>query len=128
MYELPFGQGKRFGSGVGDVMERLVGGWQVSGTCAHPDRPALSISATCAIVGMTEDEARAAFRHAQGVADEIYLWPQDIIDNTIKAYSRDINGFTRGTPTGRYFAPANYDNCIETITAATATAACARSC
>ena len=28
---------------------------------------------------------------------------------------RDLNGFTRGAPTGRYFAPANYDNCIETI-------------
>ena len=40
------------------------------------------------------------------------------MDNTIKAYSRDINGFTRGEPTGRYFAPANYDNCIETINTA----------
>ena len=29
-YELPFGRGKRMASGVGDGMNRLVGGWQVT--------------------------------------------------------------------------------------------------
>ncbi len=31
IYELPFGQGKRFGSGVGGALNQVVGGWQVSG-------------------------------------------------------------------------------------------------
>ena len=43
------------------------------------------------------------------------MWPQDIIDQTIKAYSRDLQGYTQGAPTGRYFSPANGPDCIETI-------------
>jgi hypothetical protein len=50
------------------------------------------------------------------VDDKImYMWPQDIIDNTIKAYSRDLNGYTQGAPTVGTFAPANGPDCIETI-------------
>src|SRR5207244_1461274 len=48
----------------------------------------------------------------------VYSWPQDIIDNTIKAYSvspTTIGGYTLGAPTGRYFAPANGPDCIESI-------------
>src|SRR5690606_31078156 len=30
VYDLPFGQGRRFGSGVGGVLDRIIGGWQVS--------------------------------------------------------------------------------------------------
>jgi hypothetical protein len=46
------------------------------------------------------------------------LWwlPQDIIDNTIKAYSVSATGYTAGTPEGRYFAPANSAGCLETVT------------
>jgi len=32
LYELPFGRGHRFGTNVGPVMDRIIGGWQVSGT------------------------------------------------------------------------------------------------
>ena len=31
VYELPFGPGKRFGSGAGGFMGKLLGGWQISG-------------------------------------------------------------------------------------------------
>jgi hypothetical protein len=31
IWELPFGKGKRFGSGVGRAVDALIGGWQVSG-------------------------------------------------------------------------------------------------
>jgi hypothetical protein len=31
LFELPFGQGRRFGSNVGPVMDRIIGGWQVHG-------------------------------------------------------------------------------------------------
>jgi hypothetical protein len=48
------------------------------------------------------------------------MWPDDIIENTIKAFDLDINGYTQGEPTGRFFAPATYDpatgnSCVETI-------------
>jgi hypothetical protein len=32
VWELPFGRGKRFGSGVGGALDALIGGWQVSPT------------------------------------------------------------------------------------------------
>jgi len=31
LYELPFGKGKKFGSGASGVVDRIIGGWQVSG-------------------------------------------------------------------------------------------------
>jgi hypothetical protein len=30
--DLPFGKGKRFGSGAGPIMDRVIGGWQLAGT------------------------------------------------------------------------------------------------
>ena len=41
--------------------------------------------------------------------------PQDIIDNTVKAYSVSATGYTAGTPEGRYFSPANTASCLETV-------------
>ena len=47
----------------------------------------------------------------------IYMLPQDIIDNTVKAFSVSATSPTgygdQGAPTGRYFAPANGPDCIE---------------
>jgi hypothetical protein len=49
----------------------------------------------------------------------IYAWPQEIIDETIKAYSvsaTTASGYgALGAPSGRYFAPANGPDCIEQI-------------
>ena len=41
----------------------------------------------------------------------------DIIQNTVKAFSVSAtaaNGYSQGAPTGRYLAPANGPDCIET--------------
>jgi hypothetical protein len=67
------------------------------------------------IYGMSDQEVRDAFKRRTISANDMYMWPDDIIDNTIKAYSRDHLGYTRGTPEGRYFAPANGPDCMETI-------------
>ena len=32
VYEIPFGQGRRFGTNMGAWMDRLIGGWQLAGT------------------------------------------------------------------------------------------------
>jgi hypothetical protein len=45
----------------------------------------------------------------------VYWLPQDIIDNTILAYSTTATGYSKGDPTGRYFAPANSPSCLETV-------------
>ncbi len=114
VYELPFGQGRRFASGVGPWMDRLVGGWQMAGT-ARLQTGRLVDLGNIRIVGMSDAEVRKAFRLRRVGPNEIYMWPEDIIDNTIKAYSRDLTGYTLGEPTGRYFAPANGIDCMETI-------------
>ena len=45
------------------------------------------------------------------------MLPQDIIDNTVKAFSvsaTSASGYGKlGAPTGRYLAPANGPDCIE---------------
>jgi hypothetical protein len=118
VYELPFGQGKRFATGAGPLMDRIVGGWQVSGTVRVQTGELIDLG-NINVVGMSLEEVQDLFKTritGPGLAP-IYSWPQDIIDNTIKAFSRDINGFTQGEPTGRYFAPANVDGCIERIAA-----------
>ena len=79
---------------------------------------------------MTADDLRKAFqaRKAQDPANAartlVYMLPQDIIDNTIKAFSVTATGYSNGAPSGRYFAPANGPDCLETaassVTSATA--------
>ena len=114
IYEIPFGQGRRFGTNIGPWMDRLIGGWQIAGT-ARLQTGRLFDLGNIKIVGMTEKEAREAFQFRRISANEMYMWPDDIIENTIKAFELDINGFTQGAPTGRYFAPAQIDGCVETI-------------
>jgi hypothetical protein len=45
------------------------------------------------------------------------MLPQDIIDNTVRAFSTSATSATgysdQGVPTGRYLAPANGPECIE---------------
>ncbi|MGH9767279.1 MAG: hypothetical protein ACREAB_07575, partial [Blastocatellia bacterium] len=49
----------------------------------------------------------------------IYSLPQDIIDNTIKAWSVSATSPTgygdRGAPSGRYIAPANSASCTQVV-------------
>jgi hypothetical protein len=113
-YELPFGQGKRFGGSVGPVVDRIIGGWQVSGALRLQSGQLFDLG-NVRVVGMSLDEARKAFKFRQLAPDVMYMWPDDIIENTRRAYARDINGYTLGAPTGRYFAPASGIDCIETI-------------
>jgi hypothetical protein len=51
--------------------------------------------------------------------NKVWMLPQDIIDNTVKAFSvlaTSTTGYgALGPPTGRYFAPANGPDCIESI-------------
>lgn len=114
LYELPLGEGKRFFTGAGPIMDRVLGGWQVSGTMRVQSGRLVDLG-NVRVIGMTEDEARAAFQLRRVGPNEIYMWPDDIVQNTIRAYSHNVLGYTQGTPTGRYFAPRNSDGCIETI-------------
>ena len=69
---------------------------------------------------MSIDELQKAFKIRIDPATKIvYMLPQDIIDNTIKAFSTSAtspSGYgALGAPTGRYFAPANGPDCIQEV-------------
>jgi len=120
VYELPFGQGKPFGSGVGRNLNRLIGNWTFTGVMRLQSGREFDLG-NVRLIGMTEKDVqkmlnmRIVTDPANAVRKLVYNWPDDVIENTIKAYSYDANGYTQGEPTGRYFAPANSPTCIETV-------------
>jgi hypothetical protein len=68
------------------------------------------------VVGMSLDEVQDNFKLRFGNDGRIYMWPQDIIDQTINAYTTSVTsptGYAGDAPSGRYFAPANGPDCIE---------------
>jgi hypothetical protein len=118
VYELPFGQGKRWGGGVSRNLNRLIGNWSYTGIARFQSGRLIDLG-NIRVNGMTEADVQKLLK-IRMVTDPtnqfrtlVYDWPQDIIDNTIKAYSLTYNGYANGAPTGRYFSPANGPDCIE---------------
>ena len=48
VYELPFGRGKKFGSGVGAVVDGFIGGWEIDGVVPCAERCRSSTTAATA--------------------------------------------------------------------------------
>ena len=118
LYELPFGRGRRFLSGANTLVDRLVGGWNVSTTVRLQSGRLFDLG-NVRVYGMTEDEVRDLFKLRLERPDIAYSWPADIVENTMKAYSISATSPTGygslGAPSGRYFGPANGPDCIERI-------------
>jgi hypothetical protein len=117
-YEIPVGRGKRFGTNINPILNGVIGNWEFSGTGRVQVRDFGVTNAR--VVGMTEEELSDAFeirvvRNAQGTVTVLNL-PDDIIENTRKAYNTDPTsptGYPQGDePTGRYIAPASSPGCI----------------
>ena len=66
---------------------------------------------------MTAEDVQEMFRVRIQPNGRVYMWPQEIMDETIKAFSTSATSATGygslGAPSGRYFAPANGPDCIE---------------
>lgn len=116
VYDLPFGRGQRFASDAGNIVNRLVGGWQISGTGRIHSGELLDLG-NVRVVGMTKDEVKDLFKLRFAEDGRVWLLPQDVIDNTERAFNVDATSATGysalGVPTGKYFAPANGPDCIE---------------
>jgi len=120
VYELPFGHDRRFASGVSTALDRLIGGWEFDGTGRIQSGEMLSFG-NVRLVGMTDSELQDVFSIRKDDQNRIvYNLPQDIVDNTIKAFSTSATSTTGysslGAPTGRYFAPPNTADCIQVVT------------
>jgi hypothetical protein len=118
VYEIPYGQGRRWGTNVGPVVDRLLGGWQVSGTTRLQSGRLFDLG-NVRVVGMSQEEVQRLFKLRFESGTVVYAWPQAIVDETIKAYNTNPTSPTGygalGPPSGKYFAPANGPDCIETI-------------
>ncbi len=119
VYDLPFGSGRRFAGNAGAGLERLVGGWSIGGT-ARIQSGALLDFGNVRLVGMSQDELRDIFKlRFDDAGRAVYMLPQDVIDNTVKAWNvsaTSASGYgPEGPPSGRYIAPANGPDCIEIV-------------
>lgn len=117
VWDLPFGQGRRFLGGAGPVLERLVGGWQIGINTRIQSGRLLELSGV-KLVGWTEDEVKKAFKlRFEHDNKFIYMWPEDVINNTIRAFSTaaTATGYSGPAPEGRYFAPENGPDCIALV-------------
>ncbi|HEX6323515.1 MAG TPA: hypothetical protein VFZ36_07310, partial [Vicinamibacterales bacterium] len=116
VYDLPFGRGRRFASNAGAVMERVVGGWSI-GLNSRVQSGRLVDLGNVRLVGMTADDVRKMYKLRINENQRVFMWPQAIIDETIKAFSLSATSPTGygalGAPSGQYFAPANGPDCIE---------------
>ena len=118
VYELPFGRGRRFGGNVGGAMDRVIGGWSLDGIARIQSGTMLDFG-NVRLVGMSVEEFQDAFKLRFDHAGRgVYMLPQDIIDNTVRAFDVSATSATgygdQGPPTGRYLAPPNTLGCIET--------------
>ena len=118
VYEVPVGRGRRFGGGMNKGLDAVVGNWEYSGTGRVQKE--LFDMGSVRVVGMSMDELQDAFeirtvRDAEGTIT-VFSFPQDIVDNTRRAYNTDPTSPTGyggdGPPTGRYIAPASTPDCI----------------
>jgi hypothetical protein len=120
VYELPIGKGRMLFGNAGNMLDRLIGGWEFHGTGRIQSGEILDFG-NVSLVGMTMKELQQVYKLRFDDAAKIaYILPQDIIDNTIKAFSTSATSATGygslGAPTGRYFAPAGGPNCIQVVT------------
>jgi Carboxypeptidase regulatory-like domain/TonB dependent receptor len=119
-YSLPVGRGRRFGGDMNRFAESVLGGWEFSGAGRVQARTVNF--GNVQLVGMTVDELTDAYKwevrpNPTSGAQTVYYLPQDIIDNTRRAFSlstTSANGYSSlGAPEGRYFTPANSVDCIQ---------------
>jgi hypothetical protein len=116
-YDLPFGRGKRFGTDMNSLVDGFAGGWSVNLTGKVTSGQILDFG-NVRLVGMTPDDLRKSIKYRYDTSStpmKVYNMPQDIIDNTIKAFNVNTSGYVSGAPTGRYLAPANGPDCIQVV-------------
>jgi hypothetical protein len=120
IYELPVGNGRRFLSSSGGLINGFLGGWGFNGNIRIQSGSPFTMG-NVQLFGMTKkdlQEAVGVYRDPDGF---IYVFPMEIRENTRKAFNFAINTnpasgplgpvYTQGAPTGRFIAPAGIGNC-----------------
>jgi hypothetical protein len=131
IYELPVGRGKTFMSNSHGLINAIAGDWTINGTLRVSSGIPLNMG-NVNLFGMTPKQLEDSIR-IRKTPDHLVFWlPQDVIDNTRRAFNVCLpgtagctangygtanlsGGLPGGDPSGRYFAPAG-DNCISQFT------------
>jgi hypothetical protein len=119
VYELPFGQGKKWGSGAGTWLNALIGGWEWDGVARVQSGDKFNYGGY-RLVGMSEEEFQDIFKFYRQTGtdgkERIYMFPQDVIENSILALytasATSVTGYSGALPSGRYIAPATGPDCV----------------
>ncbi|HEX8029339.1 MAG TPA: hypothetical protein VF491_12790, partial [Vicinamibacterales bacterium] len=116
MLEIPVGHDRKFGADMHSALDAILGGWSVDGVGRIQTGEILDFG-NVRLVGMSKSELQKEIKVQQGAGGQIFILPADIIDNTVRAFSvsaTSASGYgSLGAPSGRYFAPANGLDCIE---------------
>jgi hypothetical protein len=117
VYELPWGRDRKFGSNMPGWLDQFIGGWDFDGLARIQSGRVIDFGNT-RLVGMSREEFADAFKlRFDDQGQVVYMLPQDIIDNSVRAFdvsATSTSGYgARGIPEGRYLAPANGQDCIE---------------
>ncbi|HWK11255.1 MAG TPA: hypothetical protein VNR64_14440 [Vicinamibacterales bacterium] len=99
-------------------MNAILGNWEFSGT-GRLQRELFDMGSV-KIFGMSKDEVQKNFQIRRAVSETgtitVFSFPQDIIDNTRRAFNTDPGSATGyggdGPPSGRYVGPASNPDCI----------------
>jgi hypothetical protein len=114
--EIPVGRDRKYGAGMNGFLNAVVGGWSLDGVARMQTGEVIDFG-NVRLVGMTKSELQNEIEVQQGPGGQIFILPADILENTVKAFSvsaTSASGYgALGAPTGRYFAPANGPDCIE---------------
>ncbi|MDO8681064.1 MAG: carboxypeptidase-like regulatory domain-containing protein, partial [Acidobacteriota bacterium] len=118
VYDLPFGQGQRFGGAVNGVVDRIIGGWQIGGNVRLQSGQLVDFG-NVRLVGMDAKELAGMYKVRIDAQRRVWMLPEAIINESVKAFSvnpTSATGYsTLGPPSGKYLAPADSIDCIETI-------------
>jgi hypothetical protein len=118
-WDIPIGKGRKFGGNMNGVLDALIGGWTLSTTTRVQSGRMLDFG-NVRLVGMTEADLRKSFKlRFDDAGKKVYMLPQDIIDNTARAFQVSATSPTGygalGAPSGRYLAPPNGPDCIDGV-------------
>jgi hypothetical protein len=115
--EIPIGRDRRWGHDLHGFADAVIGGWSFDGVMRVQTGEVIDFG-NVRMIGMTRDDLQKAIKVQQGPGGQIFILPADILENTVKAFSvsaTTASGYgALGAPSGRYFAPANGPDCIET--------------
>jgi hypothetical protein len=114
IYEMPFGKGESFLGGVGTKTNWLVGGWGLNGTVRVQSGSPFNLG-NVQLVNMTRND----LQHMVEIRKEptaVFFLPQNVIDNTIRAFSfsaTSATGYSGTAPdlTQPFIAPPGFGNC-----------------